>query len=308
MIIFGVKKLNKKSIKKYGFFASILLLALNLTGCKLIPNEIPIDQNEASEKPDIIKPGSERLAKLNALDTWTKFKTFWKKLDNISPKEKNISGNNDTGKIFGEYSNSIDQAEISSLNAEMNETLKNLEMISNENLISKKEITLLNNICRERFQYMTWGLSSMVTRMAPSYFSVNRDESIKDLERKIDILLMLKKNNIINEKEFTQALENIQKDIEIFAVLDSIDSGGSYYYSSYKYGRTADISRPIESYINDFEKTYLEYQELMKSQNTKETLADKESMEQRYRTIKKDIEETKAIFPLLRELIADLEQ
>jgi hypothetical protein len=306
LIFFGAKKLDKKSIKKYGLFMSIFLLVFSLSGCKLIPSNIPANQNETSKKPDNIKIKSERLTKLNALSAWQKFKYLWKKLDNIPPKKREVQEY--FNEHYDEYSGAIKQTEADSLKIELDETLENLKTISDENLISKKEIGLLDKISRERFQYMSWGLSSMVTRMMPSYFSINRDESIKDLERKIDVLLALKKNNTIDEKEFIQALENIQKDIEVFTMLNLINSGGSFYYSRLNYEKTTDIIFPTEKYINDFEKKYLEYQNLTKNQNTEQDLKEKEIMKTDYQNIKKEIEGTKAIFPSLRELIADLEQ
>ncbi len=287
---------------------SIMFLALNLSGCKLLPAKTPFVQKNPVNETVRAKITSARLNKLNAQSAWQKFKAFWKKLDAVSPKEKSGSEESADREYFGEYYRAIDETKINSLRIEMDEMLKNLKEISDKSLINGKEIDLLDKVSRERFHYMSWGLSSMVTRMAPSYFSLNRDESLKDLERKIDVLWTLKTDDAVSEKEFTAALENIQKDIEVFAILDLIDSDGSYYNPAFKYGETAKIILSPENYINAFEKTYLDYQKMMEAQNTEEALKNKESIEQKYQNIKKEIEETKAIFPSLKELIADLEQ
>lgn len=274
---------------------------------------------------------SERIKKLNETAEWKAFKGFWKELDLIEPKyEKSGNGPSD---LMGEYIDSKKAGELQQemakvfgyenyddfrgeilFNKAIDENLNpaslspssaasGLKELVQENKISLEEMKILAKVCDKRLEYLYYGFSSMMMRMMPSRALIESEKNIEDLEQKIDMLFKLGNSGKVSEEEFNTALANIQNDIKLFLVWDTVNSNYSrlpYGYSLYDLsdGQRLEKIDAIEKRIDEY---YAEY----KKEKEGRELSD---MDDAYQKTKNEIEKMKNIFPALDELVADLER
>ncbi|MFH1236335.1 MAG: hypothetical protein V1685_05375 [Parcubacteria group bacterium] len=313
LVIMGLKKLKVHKYTKYGLFMSTLIIALTLSGCTLLEKieKTNTNENKQTTKTQIVENKSERMQLLNSNSEWRNFRTFWQKLDKINPPART---EDETGAYFGEYYNALtsEQAEllqnelISSING-----LRNMRHLK-ELILSDAEIDLLEKICLERINYMSYGFSSMMMRMIPPITMTDKENSIKDLELKIDTLIELQNKGIVSSDEFTQALRIIWDDIELFSVLDTIASNYTLYYSGYSgsyydYGvNETGLLRTAQYHINAFEEHYQAYLLDKKLGTENVNTYYPEDIENKYKKTKEEIEKVTAILPQLNELIESL--
>ncbi|MFH0952419.1 MAG: hypothetical protein V1838_04510 [Patescibacteria group bacterium] len=308
LVIIGVRKLKIKEYKKYGLFMSTLLIALTLSGCDLLKKtdktKTTTNQHEAAQQ--IIENQSNRIKVLDSKQEWKYFKTFWQKLDYINPKEE---AGDDAYTFLGEYFNAITQEQAELYKGELTTLISGLQgMMQEELILSDTEIDLIEKICVERINYMSSGFSSMMMRMMPAITITDKENSIKDLELKIDTLIELQNKGIINGDEFTQALRIIWQDIELFSIIDAIASHYTLYYS-YDYGvNETGLLRTAQYHINAFEEHYQAYLSDKKqgTVNSNTFYPYPEDIESKYKETQKEIEKVTAILPQLNELIESL--
>ena len=309
LVIMGFRKLKVNKYKKYGLFMSTLIVALTLSGCSLLEK---IDKTNTNDNQQIsTSPAAEyksdRIKLLNKNQEWRRFNSFWQKLDNINPPERT---EDETGAYFGEYYNALtfEQAEV--LQNELTTLINRLRNMKQEELIlSDTEIDLLEKICLERINYMSYGFSSMMMRMIPPITMTDKENSIKDLELKIDTLIELQKKGIVSSDEFTQALRIIWEDIELFSILDTIASHYTLYYSGnyYDYGvNETGLLRTAQYHINAFEEHYQTYLLDKKLGTENINTYYPEDIENKYKKTKEEIEKVTTILPQLNELIESL--
>lgn len=310
LVMIGFRKLKVNKFKKYGLFMSTLIIALTLSGCSLLEKTNKANTNVNQDKkatPQVIENKSGRIKLLNNASEWKNFKAFWQKLDYINPPEKIGDSAND---YLGEYSNAITQEQAELFKSELTELINKLRgMKQEEFILSNTEIDLLEKICAERINYMSYGFSSMMMRMIPPITMTDKENSIKDLERKIDILVELQDKGIVSSDEFTQALRLIWQDIELFSILDTIISHYTIYYpgSYYDYGvNETGLQRTALNHINAFEKHYQDYLLDKKSGAENVNTYYPEDIESKYKETKEEIEKVTAVLPQLNELIKSL--
>jgi len=309
LVMIGFRKLKVNKYKKYGLFMSTLIIALTLSGCSLLEKTDKTNTNVKQDKatPQTVEYKSDRLKSLNNTSEWKNFKAFWQRLDYINPPEKIGDSAND---YLGEYSNAITQEQAELFKSELTELINKLRgMKQEEFILSNTEIDLLEKICAERINYMSYGFSSMMMRMIPPITMTDKENSIKDLERKIDTLVELQGKGIVSSDEFTQALRLIWQDIELFSILDTIISHYTIYYpgSYYDYGvNETGLQRTALNHINAFEKHYQDYLLDKKSGAENVNRSYPEDIESKYKETKEEIEKVKIVLPQLNELIQNL--
>ena len=172
------------------------------------------------------------------------------------------------------------------------------------------ELDLLQTITHKRINYLEYGLQSMMTRMVQPPMMMDKEDSIRDLERHIDVLVELREAGKISTHEFEDALDIVEDDIKAYAVLDTLSETYQGYYSlpvhtilEGREGSGFSVSA-AESLIAAFERDYDDF--MNKSAASQSGSADKELAKQ-YEKAKEAIEELKLVLPFLSELVEDLE-
>ncbi|MCK5306823.1 MAG: hypothetical protein KAJ66_06775 [Candidatus Omnitrophica bacterium] len=308
LVLVGIKRLKLNKTTRHSFFVSTLLIILGLTGCDAADKSA--SSADSSLKPaeiENIKQVLSRVDKLNNTQEWINFKAFWKKLDEITPKQK--TDEKEADYFFSEYTGAISNEEAENLRGELPELTNGLKKLEQEEKISTIEIELLIKICRERINYMSYGFT--LTRMMPPPVQSAKEVSIKNLERRIDILIELQEKEEIETKEYEQALLNIQEDIKTFSILDAINSHyvRYYYYPGVGSRETGDKVNITERHIKEFEKHYADYQ--IKKEEGKlndDAIAQYKDIDVNYRQTKQALAEIKKALPAYGELIVDLER
>ncbi|MDD5341799.1 MAG: hypothetical protein PHI73_00460 [Patescibacteria group bacterium] len=310
LTIIGFRKLKVNKYKKYGLFMSTLLIAFTLSGCDLLEKTDKTNTNIKQNKttPQTVEYKSGRIKLLNNTSEWKNFKTFWQKLDDIVPKNKT----DDTAltTYYGEYADAITQEQAEIFKGELTTLINSLEGMTQEELVlSDTEIDLIEKICQERISYMSTGFSSMIMRMIPPITLTDKENSIKDLEFKIDTLIELRNKGIVSSDDFTQAQRLIWQDIELFSILDTISSHYTVYYANNYYDNGVNktsLLRTAQYYINAFEENYQSYLIDKKSGTKNINIYYPEDIESKYKETKEEIEKVKIALPQLNELIQDL--
>lgn len=306
LAIIGLRKLKVNKYKKYGLFMSTLIVALTLSGCSLLEK---IDKTNTNDNQQIsTSPAAEyksnRIRVLNQISEWKDFKTFWQKLDNINPPERT---EDDSNIYFGEYYNAITSEQAQFFMDELKILISGLGNINkSEVILGNMEIDLLEKICLVRINYMSNGFSSMMMRMIPPITMTDKENSIKDMELKIDILIELQKKGTVSSDEFTQALRIIREDIELFSILDVIATHYTIYYSNNFGVNETGLLRTAQYHINAFEENYQTYLLDKKLGSENVNTYYPEDIESKYKETKEEIRKVTAVLPQFNELIESL--
>jgi hypothetical protein len=312
MLIIGLRNIHIDQRKRHGLFMTALFIALTLSGCSINPrttNQVSQTPAPTNKNTNAQQPTAGKIAALNNTTEWKNFKIFWQRLDNIAPTA-NSNNNSGSANYYGEYYNALSQADGYALRQELKTPIANLQTLSAQNLITPLEIEVLNNICSSRIDYMTNYLASMVTRMMPPPIATDRDYAIKDLEKKIDVLLELRDNKIISTSELQLALANIQEDVWAYSILNTITSHYVWYYYTQDLAGDRALGTDVailDGYIQGFEEHYANYQKQKANGtiNTSDASIYKD-IDTKYQETKQAISDLKAALPSLNELIADL--
>ncbi len=242
-LFFGIKRIKIQNNKSHSFFITSLLLALSLFGydASLAAEEENAPQQAAVKEN---RPKSARIEELNKTQEWKNFKAFWRRLDQVEPKKSEKENTNDYFKARREkyeYTHSIEINDAERFRTELAVLTNSLKNLEKDKKITEEEIELLKRVCNERIDYMSGKLLGriMLSRAIPPPSRLQEDESIIDLEKKIDTLNELKKKGKIDTEESKQALAKIRDDIEILARLDkkgierfsSLSKPDSFFFS-----------------------------------------------------------------------------
>ena len=177
LVLVGIKRLKLNKTTRHSFFVSTLLIILGLTGCDAADKSA--SSADSSLKPaeiENIKQVLSRVDKLNNTQEWINFKAFWKKLDEITPKQK--TDEKEADYFFSEYTGAISNEEAENLRGELPELTNGLKKLEQEEKISTIEIELLIKICRERINYMSFGPRSMLSRMMPPPSTMDKENAV----------------------------------------------------------------------------------------------------------------------------------
>lgn len=306
LFLLGIRKLKIRQNRKAGLFLTTIIIVLCLLGYH---QSGALAQDKNIKESSISKNDKKQIVGLVNTAEWQNFKAFWNKLDEIVPN-KNKGKDEKEWAYLGEYTGAINSEERNELEKELKVLTSDLKRYEQKGIVNPVTFNLLERICIARLSYMAYGFNSMIMRMMPPPSLINEENALKNLERKIDSLLFLKKKDKVDNDEFAQALTNIQEEIKAFSILNTRNIYYGSFYSSDRHDRngTSGKSYNIEEYIASFNKDFIDFQAGRK----KEMSAEKEKYYQelivKYEKTKQALEELKPVLPLMNELIADLEQ
>lgn len=299
----GIRNLKIQQNRKAGLFLSTIMIVLSLLGYRQAG---ALDQDNSSKKMSITKSAEKYAIKLVKKPGWKDFRAFWKKLDEITPDRNKVKNEKDLS-YLEEYSGAISSEEVNKIQQELKALIGNLKKYEQNGIANPLVIGLLERICLERLKYMSFGFSSMKTRMIPSPSLIAQENSIRDLERNIDGLVLLRKKGKVSKDEFRQALANIQENIRAFSMLDTI---GRYYVRYYNLAFVNETKKKftVEDYMADFERHYADYQKRKQEGTLGESDKYYKDLDSKYQETKQALERLKPVLSIMNELIADLEQ
>lgn len=251
---------------------------------------------------------NDRMVQLRRSFEWKAFKSFWRYLDAVEPPSKKSR----EGQLFGgQYAHSLSYIEADSLKKTLDTLESSLYELSGSGdsfVLDSIEIAVLNNLAKQRIEYMQNGQPSMYTRMMimPGSIMLNRESSFVQLENQIDTLINLRKRNSVSDKEFNAALNNIQESLKSFAVLDILyrqwpyDSFGSTSFSD-------TVINSAESHIERFEKQYSDFKNRHNDPDPEKQKIYSD-LQKKYEETTEELKKLKPLLPRLSELIEDLER
>jgi hypothetical protein len=295
LVFFGIREL-RTGLGRHGLFVTTLLAALSIAGCnghkdvrsaadQPVTGAEPAGQDVAMDAPAT----SGAMAELAVTKQWADFKALWKKLDQVNPT---VQG--DESSYLGEYQGALTYEEAQALHEELGRVIGALRKPGMNKLIGDIEIDLLESICTKRIDYLQYGLQSMMTRMVQPPMMIDKEHSIRELERHIDVLVELKASGKISDDEFDAAFAIVVDDIQKFAILDALTGAMGYYQPLYPI-----LEERTESLITAFENDYDAF-------HKKSGDKDKE-LAALYEKAKTAIDELKLVLPYIAELVSDLE-
>ena len=224
------------------------------------------------------EPEPERLDKLRENAAWGRLRSVWRALDDVEPARPKATG------FRGAYAGSLDAKRAEALSHEADGAIRALRT---EDLLSEAEAQYFRQAVTVRTQNMVRGFAhlSIMHRLPPPYIS-EKASSAARLERKIDVLLALRKQGKIGSRELALALEQVQDEAVTLHVVSSLSRKGS----------------PIGPRVAPKEgETMLEAMQ----RRIVETEADGGAVDAPIADI---VAKAEALVPKIRELIAELER
>ncbi len=302
----GVRELKINRKRKCGLFISTVLMALYLLGARYAGAAEPA---KSVRETTLTQKDQMQIAELVKTKEWQNFKAFWQKLDIIEPKKDRAKIDKERINYEGEYPGTINSEKTQELRQELEILIVGLEQVEKKGMIGPVEKELLARICFERIEYMLAGFKSYFMRMIPSPTLTSKEISIKNLEIRIDALLLLKRREKINKEEYKQALDNIEEEIRRFSIVHALN----LYYIYDRFSRNLNINetmntRNVQDYLVSLEKDYRNHQDSRKKDKISADDKYEREIDAAYEKSKRALEELKPVLPLMNELIADLEQ
>jgi len=308
LLFLGIREL-RTSRGRHGLFLTTLLAALGLAGCGGTPRATETAHDRATTEPTLVPmpaddpSKSPEMVELAKTKQWADFKALWKKLDHVRPTKEGDEA------FMGEYVGSLTYEVAQEMREELDQLIDALRSPSMKKHIGDMEIDLLQTITHKRINYLEYGLQSMMTRMVQPPMMMDKEDSIRDLEKHIDVLVELREAGKISGLEFEEALAIVEDDVKAWAVLDTLSESYMGYYSlpvhTIVEGREGSgISVSVaESLIAAFERDYDDFQSkaVQAQQGTDKELA------KQYEKAKEAVDELKLVLPFLSELVEDLE-
>ena len=221
---------------------------------------------------------------------WQNFKMLWRKLDSLSPADRDQSHSS-------YYTESVNK-----LRNQLTISFQELREISEETGIDSVELSLLETLTFARLDYLSYGSQLLLTRMMPPPVSEQTDSLLPQIEARIDTVTKLRKCGLINREEMTTAFDNMVSCIDTYCVLRMISRGMPYsspaWYSlwpeevseiqtafdSIRTASLAEIEKNGETYEGQYQDTY-----------------------DAFIRIENDLQNTIAGLPALNDLLLDLE-
>lgn len=304
-----------------------LLLAASLsvvTGCNTPQKSDPTPQIDIEQRL------SRRIEELQKIPSWIELKEVWQSLDAITPGDSTRFGGAYMGTLTSEkaheYRKKLQKIryEMGQLNqnklspfydAHIPKEIEKKEIEQNRakriTLLSDLEIDLLCDLLEYRIDMFVHGPRSMFTRMIVNTESpmVRNEKTVQALEKQVDLLLTLKKEQKISSKEYEKALANIQQRISEFAVSTIIRE--EYRWSSnFGFGSPlTDTGSIIKRQIQQLDAHYESIQKMLSApQVSAATEKTYKGNRQEYNRTKEKLKELESIEPALSELITELQR
>jgi hypothetical protein len=305
-VVYGFRRSNTSRRSLGRWLTTPLFLMLAVIGCSFDKTTARAGDPEDSSDDEMNGEDDPiRVKELNKTSEWLSFKALWKNLDLVEPSKKN----GDAIYLMYQYTDRDDYQELNRQSDSLTKLVDVLEprlyKLSDKGLIDSVEVELLCNACRSRIEYIFVGFHSMLTRMMPPPGQVEKESNIVELEKRIDLLLELRKKGRVNEEELNLAVENIKGDIRLYGALDVLTSGLGYRIYNVEFFRDSAESGDayMQKVIASFEESRLNF---LKKYDPKKADETEKSLFETYERTHLDIERYKAILPRVGELLNDL--
>ena len=220
---------------------------------------------------------------------WQNFKMLWRKLDSISPGDR-------------DYSNSSYAERVNKLRNQLNTAFQELREVSEEIGIDSVEIALLETLTYARLDYLSYGSQLLLTRMMPPPVSEQTDSLLPQIEARIDTVIKLRESGLINREEMTIAFDNMISCIDTYCVLEMISRGIFYSSPAWSFRWPEEVSE-IQAAFDSIRTA--SFTEIEKNGETYE--GQYQETYDAFVRIENDLHHTIAILPALNDLLLDLE-
>lgn len=310
LLFLGVREL-RTSRGRHGLFLTTLLAALGMAGCGGSARTAESAHDRPVPEPTLVPMPAEdpsqspQMTELAKTEQWADFKALWKKLDRVRPTKEGDEA------FMGEYVGSLTYEVAQGMREELDTLIDALRSPSMKKHIGDLELDLLQTITHKRINYLEYGLQSMMTRMVQPPMMMDKEDSIRDLEKHIDVLVELREAGKISGLEFEEALAIVEDDVKAWAVLDTLSESYQGYYSlpvhtilEGREGSGFSVSA-AESLIAAFERDYDDFQD--KGVQVQQGGSTDKELAKQYEKAKEAVEELKLVLPFLSELVEDLE-
>ncbi len=230
-----------------------------------------------------------RTSALYSNPQWQAFKMLWRKLDSLSPGDRDHS--------------SVSYAEgVNKLRNQLNISFQELREVSEEAGIDSVELALLETLTYARFDYLSYGSQLPLTRMMPPPVSEQTDSLLPQIEARIDIVMKLRESGLISGEEMTAAFDNMISCIDTYCVLEMISKGVLYSSPAWHYRWPEEVSE-IQTAFDSVRTASLT--EIEKNGETYE--GQYQDAYDAFMRIENDLQNTTAGLPALNDLLIDLE-
>jgi hypothetical protein len=230
LLFLGIREL-RTTRGRHGLFLTTLLAALGMAGCGGNQRVNVAHVPEPDPNPTLVPVSPEdpttspQMAGLAMTQQWADFKELWKKLDRIRPTKEGDEA------FMGDYYGALTYELAQGYREELDKAIEALRSPGMKKHVGDLELDLLQTITHKRINYLEYGLQSMMTRMVQPPMVMDKEDSIRDLERHIDVLVELREAGKISTHEFEDALDIVEDDIKAYAVLETL-SGTYQGYTS----------------------------------------------------------------------------
>ncbi len=355
LIFFGVGKFALRHERSKGVFGAALTFFLIMNGVALETGctSQAVNRRDGPEAPTDAQIDSVRIedaapvpqtktAPVAATDVpipteflaegrWTKFKSFWNKLDRVEPKRRPAASKVGPVPYGGAYTNTLTADEQKAYRAELASILGRPETelyrlvhspahrvadVSSDTLSPLAEI--LVRLSLRRIEHMGFD-RHMVTRMMPPPSATFRGSLVDEIEQRIDSLLALRVAGTVDEEVFEAGLQKLQDDVYLFSTLALLD------HRYWRFGpvpeKNAGEARPPgwidqqghrnalwydpDAWIRGFEKAH---QRSVETQRQAGPAKLPDELDRTYRAVEAQLSELKVLEPQLDALIEELER
>jgi hypothetical protein len=301
----GIRQLPALRSGKKNYFLSVLIIALTLIGCNFDRTSANAGEGAGlCGKENDGKDDPQRVKDLNKTQEWLGFKAFWKNLDAVEP--------GDTSKFMGwqpyyagpDHNWEDANRRFDSSSKMISKIEPQLYSLVKKELLDSMEVSLLVNACQMRIEYIYSGFKSMITRMMPPPGQVEKESSIFELERRIDGLLKLKKEEKIDEGELKQAMDSINIEMKTFGLLDIVGRNRNYtYWGGYTQPGEPDSTDVFKREVAAFEK---ERSEFMKTYKPEKATEEEKNVFNAYERTHRELQDFSTLYPGFCDLLKDL--
>ncbi|MBN2662987.1 MAG: hypothetical protein JXR68_05005 [Bacteroidales bacterium] len=242
LLFFGVKDLNIRKKNNGSFFIATLLAVLFFSSCA--------NSQVSNSNIPLFVEQSDRIIKLNKLNTWQQFKALWQQLDNVAP-DANVSYSKNTfiNDLTYVYSFNSDPVSRDSLTLLFEKQIKELKKT---NLLSDDELFALETLVKKRIDFLFLVNFSVFSHFMPPKINLNLEYSLENFELKIDTLVDMFNHSVIDEVELYKAMETITAEVKNILTVSTILSKYQYFIFEGSYADSNSVENNLMYFENHF--------------------------------------------------------
>lgn len=286
--------LRHKLLKKHkpSLFLSMILMALSFMGCAgNNPNEEKDEKSRELEET----PENAKMSKLQAMPEWATIRALWQEIDKVeidTLSQPMFSG------IYN-FSFSMEAADFLK---EIDTAFLQLKYANNKNILDSLEIEFLHKLFTARINGMQSG-TMLLSHIMPPPTLIKRNKVVFDLEKRIDKLIELKNENILNETEYQKNLENIYTIAANATAYEIIQQHYTYY--GFDFLKDSSSTKKIDSIQKQFNNGHNKLVEMLNKNSNNER---KQEVQKKQELVNKYFEQLKTKLPFIKASISDFEK